>query len=476
MKKKFFLIGLIALVCTAFLAAQDLDTRIEAAVAELAATVSTPVTVAVYPVPLAGSETTSALSRYLYGKITYFVNKNNKLLLSPSSRGTENTAQSRIEGSYTERGNTIDITLSLVSGANKNIGAANFRITKVELQELRIEWLPGNRVTQNDAQRQDKQIDAMLTGTASKITQAKTFTIEAWPNSESYTYVDGEKMQINLRADKDCYFKVYYVDAENKMQLIYPNPTSGNNFLKANTTRTIPDTTEYVMGAPFGVESILVIASDTMLPYTADEMMPVKNIRGMTQVFKKTADAVTAAAVNGIIVEKRFNYTVVPQNIVEEVLSYPKPDTMNDFIQAIQSVLKSEGGTFNGNEQAGTFSVGAFKGSYSIKGASITISLQHPIEESIGWGASKTRSMASAFNFSFSKPENIQAAVETVRSGISSKGGVFSGNTQKGEFKASGIEGKYEVGNNVTVTIIEKPFVLTNGLIEKEVKKFFGVK
>ncbi|GHV92208.1 hypothetical protein AGMMS50268_27110 [Spirochaetia bacterium] len=479
MKKKFLLIGFLVFVSTAFVtagdSAADLENRIEAAVAELAAAAGAPVTVAVYPILLIDSETTSALSRYLHGKIAYFVNKSGKLLLSSSTIiSSRNIEQGSIEGVYAELGNVIDVTLSLFSASNKNIGTANFKITKPELEDLHIEWLPENRVTQTAVQLQDKQIDALLVEAAVPAVPAKTFNLDAWPNSESYTYVDGEKMQINLRSDKDCYFKVYYVDAENNMQLIYPNATTGNNFLRANTIRTIPDTTEYVMEAPFGVESILVIASDARLPYTTGEMMPVQGVRGMSQVLKNAAN--TASAPGAIIVEKRFNYTVVPKNIVEEVLSYPKPDNMNEFVQAIQNTLKSEGGTFTGNEQAGTFSVGAFKGSYRIQGASLTVSLQHPIEESIGWGVSKTRSMSNVFNFSFGKPENIQAAVETVRNGISSKGGLFSGNTQKGEFKASGITGKYEVADNVRVSIIEKPFILTNNLIEKEVKKFFGVK
>ncbi|GHT87195.1 hypothetical protein FACS1894137_14020 [Spirochaetia bacterium] len=474
MKKKYLLIGCIIMAAAVFARAQDLETRVGSALTELALPVQNTVTVAVYPILLAGSETTSALSRYLYEKIKYFVNKNDRLLLSPSTRDTANTAQGRIEGAYTELGNEIDITLSLVSNTKGSIGAANFKITKSELQRLRIEWLPGNRVTQTDVQQKDQQIDAMLA--EGPIAPAKTYTLDAWPNSESYTYAEGEKMYITLRSDRDCYFKVYYVDAENKMRLIYPNQTTGGNFLKANVLRIIPDTTEYIMGKPFGVESILVLASDKVLPYNTDEMMPVKDARGMTQVLKKTADAVNAADAAGIIVEKRFNYTVVPQNIIEETLSYPKPDSMIDFIQALQSVLKSEGGTFTGNEQTGTFGAGLFKGSYSINGASIIIRIQHPVEESLGWGVSKTRSMAGAFNFSFSRPENIQAAVETVRNGISSKGGVFSGDTRKGEFKASGIAGRYEVADNVRVSIVEKPFVLTNGLIEKEIKKFFGVK
>jgi hypothetical protein len=53
---------------------------------------------------------------------------------------------------------------------------------------------------------------------------------------------------------------------------------------------------------------------------------------------------------------------------------------------------------------------------------------------------------------------------------------VFNGNEQAGSFQASGIAGLYQIADLVNVTIVDKPFIVPNSLIEKEVKKFFGVR
>jgi hypothetical protein len=186
--------------------------------------------------------------------------------------------------------------------------------------------------------------------------------------------------------------------------------------LRANKVRTIPDGTEYVMGSPFGVESIFVIASD-------------------------------------------------------------KPLDMRGFLREFKNAVKQDNGTFNGNESTGTFTIGNFSGKYNVTGTTIDFSFQHPVEESLSRGVpSKTRGISGAYNFSFSKPPDITQAVQTVRNGIEAKGGSFSGNENTGSFKASGISGNYNIENVVAVTILEKPFVIPNSMIETEVKKFFGIK
>jgi hypothetical protein len=197
-------------------------------------------------------------------------------------------------------------------------------------------------------------------------------------------------------------------------------------------------------------------------------MMPVQGTRGMTQTLKGNK--------NALVVETHFNYTVVPKNITEDILSYPKPDNMNEFIEAIRDTVQQEGGSFSGDENTGTFEMGDFEGDYSISGDSIVIRLKHPIEESIA-GNSKTRSIAKAFSFSFQAPADLTQAVTTVRTGITKKGGTFFGDEREGNFKASGITGNYAIdGGTANVLISEKPGILSNSLIEKEVKKFFGVR
>jgi len=75
-------------------------------------------------------------------------------------------------------------------------------------------------------------------------------------------YYDNEELQITLSANADCYFVVYHLDIDNNMQVIYPNRWERDkNFLKAGTTRIIPEGTRFVLHAPYGEERILVYAS-----------------------------------------------------------------------------------------------------------------------------------------------------------------------------------------------------------------------
>jgi hypothetical protein len=198
--------------------------------------------------------------------------------------------------------------------------------------------------------------------------------------------------------------------------------------------------------------------------------------RGLTVRLAENTGAKTGGG-TGIIVEKKFSYTILPQKIIEEVFSYQKPENMGKFVKEFRNTVQQDGGTFNGNERAGAFTMGHFSGTYTVTATTIDFSFKYPVEDSLSRGAaSKTRGIDKTYNFSFSKPADITQAVQTVRSGIESKGGTFSGNESKGAFKASGISGSYNIQNAVAVTILEKPFVIPNSMIENEVKKFFGVK
>jgi hypothetical protein len=138
--------------------------------------------------------------------------------------------------------------------------------------------------------------------------------------------------------------------------------------------------------------------------------------------------------------------------------------------------VEGEGGTFTGNEQGGTFSAGNFTGAYTVTGGKFVVTMTHPAEQSVSEVVHGTTRGLSGYTFSFSKPSNIAGAVSQVKDGISKSGGKFSGDETGGEFVASGISGRYAVSGSVSVNILEKPFVIPNSLIEKEVKGFFGVK
>lgn len=88
----------------------------------------------------------------------------------------------------------------------------------------------------------------------------------------------------------------------------------------------------------------------------------------------------------------------------------------------------------------------------------------------------------SSFKINF--PGTADQFTTNAESAIKQKGGTFTGNENKGNFKlktaAGTVEGQYEVagpsaGNQtpVTVTITRKPFIVPMKAIEETVRKFF---
>jgi len=76
-------------------------------------------------------------------------------------------------------------------------------------------------------------------------------------------YYDQDYLYIHLRSEKDCYFVVYHLDANNYMQVIFPNRwETGTNLLKAGVERVIPENTFFLLHAPYGEERVLVYASE----------------------------------------------------------------------------------------------------------------------------------------------------------------------------------------------------------------------
>ena len=65
-------------------------------------------------------------------------------------------------------------------------------------------------------------------------------------------------------ANRDCFIKIYHIDVNQEMSLIFPNQVYSNNRIDAKRVYKIPDRTypfTFELSAPYGVEFIKVIAS-----------------------------------------------------------------------------------------------------------------------------------------------------------------------------------------------------------------------
>jgi TolB-like protein len=91
-------------------------------------------------------------------------------------------------------------------------------------------------------------------------------SIRLWlDKGESPTYRNEETMKIYFKTDRDCYVTICNINTEGKVNLLYPNNFTRDNFVKAEQTYSIPsEDAPYdfqVEGRP-GVEYIYALATD----------------------------------------------------------------------------------------------------------------------------------------------------------------------------------------------------------------------
>jgi hypothetical protein len=331
---------------TGIASAQDINTLVKKAVDELVAMRNTVITVNIKTPTIGSTDSVSAFSDYLGSVIEYNATNNNLYSVTAPTRGvppvrTGGEQRGQIIGRYDLVGDQVEVTLTLVTGPEgKRLAATSFKVSKEELERLNLSILPENRKTEAEVQTHAALFEniplspppefAALppsadtpAGTYSQNGAAKPIqsglTVQIWPNKENRIYFDGGIMTISLYASQDCWFKVYHIDVNNQMRLIYPNQADRNNTLRANTERVIPDNTVFILGAPYGEETILAVFSGTpfenlekdMLypePATRESINRAIGMRGLA-VQNKAANIPdspekTAAA--------RFSYTILP--------------------------------------------------------------------------------------------------------------------------------------------------------------------
>jgi len=486
--KKIVFAFVLAILCTALAAAEDYDSKVRAAVIRLTARLTSPIEVSMGSIYLDGTQSQSGLSRNLYIKIGTHAQDTGKLRVKVAepprageTRGTKSDTSSGgrkgiIHGTFRQTDKEVFITLQLSDPDGALLGSSpEFSVPISELKNLGIEILPANIKTVDEIKRQEevfvppvRPVPAPAPATPASTQAVTALKIEAWPNSDTNTYFVGDKMSIYLLASKGCYVRVDYTDAEGKKQMLFPNQSNSNNFLKANTVYIIPQAPiELVMEPPLGMEQVWVLASTEPFVGIEKEYAVVKNAssasvnetRGVSLRLGSSGKPAETA-------ETYFSITTLAATYFDEVYSYKKPANMAETVQSMRAEVSRQGGTFNGNEREGTFSVAGTTGNYRVSGDQLIISLRNGNQSS-------QRSRGVGFSFSIDKPRNMSQAVQSVRSGITAKGGTFDGNEQQGNFRASGITGQYNVSDRVSVSINEKPALIPNSMIEKEVRNYF---
>jgi len=78
-------------------------------------------------------------------------------------------------------------------------------------------------------------------------------------------FIEGDEIQFLLSLGQDAYIYMYYIDADNRITQILPNPNQRSHFYSAGYFLTIPEYENlyrFTISAPFGEESIWLFASD----------------------------------------------------------------------------------------------------------------------------------------------------------------------------------------------------------------------
>lgn len=118
------------------------------------------------------------------------------------------------------------------------------------------------------------------TGQTTTVAQsAPKFLVRVDVNRGLRSYREGDPLSLTVAAEEDAYVYVLYKQADGQVFQIYPNASHTDNRLKARQAVQIPgsdDVFQWVVGGPFGTETIKVLASKEPLQELSDPALRQK--------------------------------------------------------------------------------------------------------------------------------------------------------------------------------------------------------
>jgi acyl carrier protein len=448
----------------------DIETGIKKAVDTFAKDLPILTETRIGPFFMTGTDIPSGLSRFLDERIRHYARINQERKYRIITGEAEHKAE--LTGFFSRRNDHVDITLVLSTTLGEADSSQIFSISVAELERLGIAIEPENISEVNEI---DKLLIELIRGGNVNGQSSQDIHIEAEFNSESRTYLHRGELIFTVKADRDCYFKVVHIDANNRMRTIYPNSIDRDNYLNANRSRTIFDSAaRYMLYEPYGTETILIVASTEQFRNIEQEYISPWTV-ATTEIITTSVRGSRGGdlEIGGGSGVARYSITILKPH---EEYEHKRPENMFETYMALRDDALRQGGIFNGNETSGFYIINNIRGSYRIpRDAPNTIRFAtYYLDNYTNGPNAGIVPESGVYNFSFAKPGNIVQAIQAVKNGIEGKGGVFTGNEQQGSFKASGIAGRYQVHDLVSVEISEKPAIIPYILIEKEIKRFFG--
>jgi hypothetical protein len=206
--------------------------------------------------------------------------------------------QALLGGRYFDDGEVVRVYLTLTD-VQSGLVAANTQVVipKVELPDS-VSVLPENY---DDALYVIEELSRIQESDPADF-QVKLWTVRG----DGATYRDGEELVIHLFSNRDCYVKIYQIDVEKQMQLIFPNRFFPDNFVRKGRVYKIPDTRypfRFVLGQPFGTEFVKLVASTLQFQDIEEDFQALGS---------PTKDVIT----RGLSIQQR------EEQIVEAMISY----------------------------------------------------------------------------------------------------------------------------------------------------------
>lgn len=92
-----------------------------------------------------------------------------------------------------------------------------------------------------------------------------TINVDVWLDKQcGSAYKQGEKIIISFKTDADGFVTIYDIDTRGEVRVLFPNSNDPSNFVRANTTYTLPNRNysyDLIVQGPEGIEYVDIVAS-----------------------------------------------------------------------------------------------------------------------------------------------------------------------------------------------------------------------
>src|SRR5512147_301407 len=112
----------------------------------------------------------------------------------------------------------------------------------------------------SDTYRQESRYDNDRAGDPMRID--RYLDAQVWPNRDDAEYYTGDNVVINFRANRDCFVAIYSIDSRGRVNLLFPNDPSDDNYITGGVTYHLPgsnDKYDLRIDGPSGREYLQIV-------------------------------------------------------------------------------------------------------------------------------------------------------------------------------------------------------------------------